>query len=133
MPYVLKNKEGHLLTYGETSFPYNAEKGETLAFVEQSMAEYSRRLVLSHKGSACFTVEAHQGDPAVVIDVSTTLDLPSVDLEVNGQLQTIPLVGGKGKLELSTAKPGVFIIRPADRKTFCSAGSSVIVLEVLTR
>ena len=120
----------NILTYSETSSVVDEQKGETLTFVDLSFYEYSRRLVLSHNGQSCITVQAYQSGPDVQIDVVTSLPLSTIEIDINGTVESVPLVEGKGKIMLSTANPGIFILSPADRKTFCAAGQSVIVVEV---
>jgi len=130
MPYILRDKDLNILTYSETSSVVDEQKGETLTFVDLSFYEYSRRLVLSHNGQSCITVQAYQSGPDVQIDVQTSLPLSTIGIDINGTVESVPLVEGKGKIMLSTANPGVFILSPADRKTFCAAGQSVIAIEV---
>ena len=130
MPYILRDKDLNILTYSETSSVVDEQKGETLTFFNFSFYEYSRRLVLLHNGQSCITVQAYQSGPDVQIDVETSLPLSSIDIDINGTVESVPLVEGKGKIMLSTANPGIFILSPADRKTFCAAGQSVIVVEV---
>ena len=130
MPYILRDKDLNILTYSETSSVVDEQKGETLTFVDLSFYEYSRRLVLSHNGQSCITVQAYQSGPDVQIDVVTSLPLSTIEIDINGTVESVPLVEGKGKIMLSTANPGIFILSPANRKTFCAAGQSVIVVEV---
>ena len=130
MPYILKDKDGNILTFGETSFNIEPESGMTMTFEGLSFYEYSRRLVLSHNGQSCITVQAYQSGPDVQIDIDTPLPLSSIDIDINGVVESVSLFEGKGKLTLSTANPGIFILSPADRKTFCAAGQSVIAVEV---
>ena len=120
----------NILTYSETSSVVDEQKGETLTFVDLSFYDYSRRLVLSHNGQSCITVQAYQSGPDVQIDVVTSLPLSTIEIDINGTVESVPLVEGKGKIMLSTANPGIFILSPADRKTFCAAGKSVIAVEV---
>ena len=120
----------NILTYSETSFYIQPESGMTMTFEDLSFYDYSRRLVLSHNGQSCITVQAYQSGPDVQIDVVTSLPLSTIEIDINGTVESVPLVEGKGKIMLSTANPGIFILSPADRKTFCAAGQSVIVVEV---
>lgn len=131
MPYILKDKDQNILSYSESSFPVDQAKGESLEYIDCSISEYSRRLELSHMGQCCATVRVNQSGPYVQIDVHSTLAVASVDLDVNGVVETVPLIEGSGKILLSTAYAGVFIIMPANRKTFCPAGKGTIVVEVL--
>lgn len=130
MPYILKDQDENILSYGETSFYIQPESGMTMTFEDLSFYDYSRRLVLSHNGQSCITVQAYQSGPDVQIDVVTSLPLSTIGIDINGTVESVPLVEGKGKIMLSTANPGIFILSPADRKTFCAAGQSVIVVEV---
>ena len=130
MPYILKDQDENILSYGETSFYIQPESGMTMTFEDLSFYDYSRRLVLSHNGQSCITVQAYQSGPDVQIDVVTSLPLSIIGIDINGTVESVPLVEGKGKIMLSTANPGIFILSPADRKTFCAAGKSVIAVEV---
>lgn len=131
MLYLLKDKDQNILSYSESDFIPNDRMGESLEIVDLSAREFARRLELSHNGERCATVFAYQGEPDIVIDIATSLPIQSVDLSINGLIDTIPLIERKGKLLLSTANPGTFIISPADRKTFCAAGASCLSIEVL--
>ena len=70
MTYILRDKDKNIITYSETSFILDPATGETMEHIDQPIAEYARRLVLSHGGVSCFTVQAQQGGPDVVVDVS---------------------------------------------------------------
>ena len=136
MTYILRDKDKNIITYGETSFFTHLEPGQDMEYIDQPIAEYARRLVLSHGGLSCYAVQAQQGGPDVVVDVSTTLGVSVIELDINGTAEVVELEetwisSGKGKLLLSTANPGIFIITPADRKTFCAAGCGTLVVEVV--
>lgn len=133
MTYILKDKDKNILSYSETSFILDPASGESLEYIDQHIAEYARRLVLSHGGVSCFclSVQAQQGGPDVQVDVSTTLGVSVIELDINGTAEVVELEDAKGKLLLSTANPGIFIITPADRKTFCAAGCGSLVVEVV--
>ncbi len=76
------------------------------------------------------TIKAHVGDPEIIVEVSCPEQL-TVDLDINGTIETLQLTQGKATLQLSTAVPGVFIIQPADRAAFAAAGEGLLSVEVL--
>ncbi len=130
MAYILKDKDGNILSFGESSFIPNLSTGQTMEYSDISFYEYARRLVLSHAGQTGLTVKAYQSGPDVQVDVSTSLPVETIDLDINGVKETVIIEGGKGKLLLSTAQPGLFVVTPADRKQYCTAGNGTLVVEV---
>ncbi len=67
-----------------------------MEYIDISFYEYARRFTLSHRGVMGLTVQAYQGGPDVDIDVSVTLDVRSVDVDINGTVETVQLKDGKG-------------------------------------
>ena len=57
--------------------------------------------------------------------------LESVEVRVNGQVQTVPLDGGVGMLTVQADAPGAVIVEPADPTRFCRAGRGTVVINVL--
>jgi hypothetical protein len=55
----------------------------------------------------------------------------TVDLDINGTIETLQLTNGEAEIILSTAVPGAYIIQPADRRTYAAAGQGTLTLEVL--
>ena len=92
--------------------------------------QYADRFVLSVAGKCGETIKAHVGDPAVVVEVSCPEQL-TVDVDINGTIETLQLTQGRATLQLSTAVPGVFIIQPADRITFAAAGKGLLSVVVM--
>ena len=54
-----------------------------------------------------------------------------VALNINGLEEIVPLMDGKGTLNLSCEMPGTFVIAPAERTKFCAAGEALCVVEVM--
>lgn len=129
---IIRDKDGNIKTFSNSILQdYNKSLGESTELINTTLLEYSQRFMLSVDGISgqTFTIGMSEFDLTVL--VSTNLDLVSVDVDINGVIETIPLTEGKGHIILSTYNPGTFIITPADRKTFCAAGNGLLVVEVL--
>jgi hypothetical protein len=128
---IVKDKDGNIKTFSESLLEdYNKSLGESIELLNTTLQEYSRRFMLSIEGITGQTFSIGMSEFDLTVIVSTNLDLVSVDVDINGVTETIPLTEGKGHIILSTYNPGTFIITPADRKTFCAAGNGLLVVEV---
>lgn len=129
---IIRDKDGNIKTFSNSILQdYNKSLGESTELINTTLLEYSQRFMLSVDGISGQTFTIGMSEFDLTILVSTNLDLVSVDVDINGVIETIPLTEGKGHLILSTYNPGTFIITPADRKTFCAAGNGLLVVEVL--
>ena len=129
---IIRDKDGNIKTFSNSILQdYNKSQGESTELINTTLLEYSQRFMLSVDGISGQTFTIGMSEFDLTILVSTNLDLVSVDVDINGVIETIPLTEGKGHLILSTYNPGTFIITPADRKTFCAAGNGLLVVEVL--
>lgn len=129
---IIRDKDGNIKTFSNSILQdYNKSLGESTELINTTLLEYSQRFMLSVDGISGQTFTIGMSEFDLTILVSTNLDLVSVDVDINGVIETIPLTEGKGHIILSTYNPGTFIITPADRKTFCAAGNGLLVVEVL--
>ena len=131
MTYILRDQNGLIQSFGVTSFIVDPETGCSMDYTDVSFYDYARRFMLSFNGVSGQTIQVYQSGPDVDIDVNVTTGVTSVDLDINGVIENVQLESGKGKIKLSTAHPGLFIISPADRKMYCSAGNGLMVVEVM--
>jgi hypothetical protein len=93
------------------------------------LTTYAQRLRLFVDGRSGELIRVIAGSGTVTV----TVDCPreeAVALNINGLVESVPLVEGEGSLILSTDVPGTFVITPADRTTYCAAGEAVCVVEV---
>lgn len=128
---IIKDKDGNIITFSESLLhDYNKALGESMELLDTTMSEYSQRFILSVEGVTGQTFSIGMSEFDLTVYVSTNLDLVSVDVDINGVIETVPLIEGKGHVILSPTNPGSFIITPADRKTFCAAGNGLLVVEV---
>lgn len=130
MIYILRNPDGSIKTYAERGDDFTLQPGETMDLSPLSFAEYAARFTLAAPAHPGDLVHVHVGDPQVQILVSCPGQL-TVDLDLNGTIEKLQLTQGKAEINLSTAVPGLFIIQPADRRTYAAAGNGLIVVEVL--
>lgn len=129
---TVRDKDGNVKTFSPLALDdYNKSQGETIEILNTTIEEYSRRFMLSIDGETGHTYSIGMSEFDLTVNVSTTPDLVSVDIDINGYTENIPLTEGKGHFTISTYNPGTFIITPADRKTFCAAGNGLLVIEVL--
>jgi hypothetical protein len=127
---VIRNADGTIKTYSERPEPFEVlAPCETLQQVNTTFAEYARRLVLSAAGRSGETVHVSQSSGDVTVEVSCPGE-PSVALEINGTVETLPLIDGRAALLLGTEETGTFVLKPADASRYCPAGQSLLVVEV---
>lgn len=129
MIYIIRNADGSIKTYAERGDDFIPQPGETMDLSPLSFAEYANRFVLSAQGFAGDLVRVRVGDPQVKILVSCPAQL-TVDLSINGTTETVQLTQGIGEIDLSTAVPGLYVIQPADLKTYPAAGTGMLYVEV---
>ncbi len=128
---VIRAKDGTIKTYSASPFDhYNFALGETIELIDTTFEEYAQRFMLSCMGKSGETVQVRQGDPLVVVDVSCP-GAYTVDVDVNGSIETLTPTNGAAQITLSTEVPGLFVIQPADRTRYCAAGVGLLVVEVL--
>lgn len=130
MIYIIRNPDGTIKNFAERADDLRLNPGETLDLSSLTFAQYAQRFSLSVAGKCGETIKAHVGDPEITVEVSCPEQL-TVDLDINGTIETLQLTQGKATLQLSTAVPGVFIIQPADRRTYAAAGEGLLSVEVI--
>jgi hypothetical protein len=130
MTFIIRNSDGTIKTYASRGDDFILQPGETMDLSPLSMVEYAARFTLSAAGFAGDLIHVHVADPQVKILVSCPAQL-TVDLDINGTIETLQLTNGEAEIILSTAVPGVYIIQPADRRTYAAAGQGTLTLEVL--
>lgn len=129
MTYILYNPDHTIKTFMDFIADVPLQPGESFIRSPLTFEQYSKLFELSHNGITAQTVEAHVGDPAVLIDVSAP-GQAEVDVSINGQAQAIPLTDGRGSITIPTDQPGRFTLTPADRQRFCAAGSGSLLIVV---
>lgn len=127
MTTLIYNPDGTIKNFVSSIEGLELQPGETTLESPLSFAEYAARFSLSHNGQTCQTVFAHVGDAPVEIEVSAP-GQSTVDVDVNGQVQTVPLSNGRGILAIPTDTPGPIPLAPADRRTFCAAGDGSLLV-----
>ena len=128
---IIRNADGTIKTYSEQpDTRENLMPGETLEFLDYTFEEYSRRLMLSLADKSGETMRVARGPGEVTVEVNCPGEI-SVSLDINGMEETLPLINGKAALILSTQVPGTYIIQPADRRKYCTAGQAVLMVEVM--
>lgn len=130
MIYILRNSDGTIKTYSERADLMHPIPGETLDLLPCSLVEFSKSFFLSCQGKSAELVTARVGDPDLTVEISCP-GCASVQLDINGTLESVTLAEGAGQIQLSTAVPGVFILQPADRRTYPAAGNGLLTIEVL--
>ena len=130
MTYLIKNARGEILSFGETS-SQPTEMGHEVDYIDTPFHEYAQRLVLSVNGVAGQTCHAWQCGPDIKVEVATTLKVRHINLDVNGTIMSVPLKEGKGCLMLTPAQPGVFVVKPAQPRLYCAAGTGTLVIEII--
>ena len=129
MIYILRNPDGTIKTYAEQGQDFVLQPGETMDVSSMSFVEYANRFTLALQDRQGDLIHVKVGDPQLVVLVSCPGE-STVDLDINGTVETVQLTHGSGQIALSTATPGMFIIQPADRKTYPAAGMGFITVEV---
>lgn len=128
MIYILRSADGTIVGVGERD-DWLPTGGQTVEVCEGTLAEYSERFALSADRT---TICAGSGESAqVTVRAVASPPLESVEVRVNGQVQTVPLDGGVGMLTVQADAPGAVIVEPADPTRFCRAGRGTVVINVL--
>ncbi len=128
---IIRNPDGSIKTWSE--FSDNAAAllpGESLETVNTTFNEYSRRFTLSCAGHSGETLRF----PCASGDLTVEVRCPgesTASLEINGVVETLPLIDGQAALLLSTEVPGTFVLKPADTARYCPAGQAILVIEVV--
>lgn len=127
---LIRSKDGTINSFidGVTK-DHSQALGETLEYIDVSFAEYAGKFKLVCNGKSGETISVKRGSGNIVIDVFTP-GVDTVDVAINGSVERLTPIGGVSHLTLSTDVAGVFIVEPADRKLFCSAGEGKMVVEV---
>lgn len=127
---VIRSKDGSIKTYSSRPFDhYNIALGETMELMDIDVSEFAQRFKLSCMGRSGETVQVKQGDPPVTVEVACPGAF-TVDVDVNGSVETLTPTDGVAQIVLGTDVPGVFVIQPADRVQYCAAGLGLLVVEV---
>jgi hypothetical protein len=129
MTMMIRNAVGEIKTFMEAGAGTVLESGETMEEIAAPFTTYAQRLRLCVDGRSGELIRAAASSGTVTV----TVDCPDeefVGLNINGLVESVPLVGGMGALILSTEVPGTFVISPADRTKYCAAGEAVCVVEV---
>lgn len=129
---VIKDKNGFIKTYSESPLEaYNVVLDETSELVDTTMVEYASRFKLSVPPFDGSYIPLHVIDFDAEVIVQTNLKLNTIDVSINGVVESVPIKDGQGKIILDLGTPGKYIIQPADRTKFCAAGCGYLVVEVL--
>jgi hypothetical protein len=129
MTILIRNAQGEIKTFMETAAGLVLESGETMEEVDLPLGVYAHRLRLLVGGRSGELIQATPDSGPVTVQVECPGE-KTVALSINGQVESIPLVDGKGALTLGCDVPGTFVITPADRTKYCAAGEAVCIVEV---
>jgi hypothetical protein len=130
MVYIVRNADRSIKTFMEKGDDYILQPGETLEVLAGEFADYASKLRIAVDGVSGETIQRYHGCGDVIVQVFC-LGQPSIELEVNGVVETLELAYGAGQLVLSADVPGTFFIQPADRKLYCAAGEAVLTVVIL--
>lgn len=131
MTFVIRDSQGYIKTFMETSAGVLLDAGDTLEEVPVPFAAYAGRLRLLADGHVGELIRVPAGSGTIDVRVECPGET-SVALTINGLEEVVPLVDGKGALALSRETPGLFVIQPVDRHRYCAAGEARCVVEVTT-
>lgn len=109
---------------GLDSFLERSLPGRVFPFTHNSV------LILSCAGKSGETLRVARGSGDLVVELSCP-DQTLVVIDINGSVESLPLINGKAALLLGTEETGVFILKPADEVKYCAAGQSILVIEVV--
>ncbi|MBP9041530.1 MAG: hypothetical protein KBF64_07130 [Anaerolineaceae bacterium] len=127
---LIRSKDGTIKTFSPRPFEgYNLALGESIELVDTTFEEFAQRFVVSCMGVSGETLSVKQGSPDLIVNI-TAPGQSTVDVDINGSIETLTPIDGGFQVVLSTDVPGVFVIQPADRKKFCAAGQGLLVIEV---
>ncbi len=129
MTLLIRNAQGEIKTFMEAAAGSVLEPGESLEEIDMPFGTYANRLRLLIDSRGGELIQAAAGGGTIHVQVECPGET-SVALNINGLVETIPLVNGKGELVLSCIVPGTFIVTPADRQAYCAAGEAVCIVEV---
>jgi hypothetical protein len=128
---ILRDSNGKIKSYAQSPLDdSNLVLGERTETIQTTMEDYADRFHLSVVGIAGQYFSCKATGVEVIVSVQTSLSIPSVELDINGLIETIDLTNGQAYLRLSTETPGLFILQPADRQLFCAAGVGLLTVEV---
>ena len=128
---LIRNFDGSIKTYSEIPDKVEAlSPGESVETVNSTFTEYSRRFTLSCNGRSGETIRVSRPSGDLTVEIRCPGET-AVSLDINGTIETLPLVDGHAALMLGTEEAGVFLIKPADTRRYCPAGQSILVIEVV--
>jgi hypothetical protein len=128
---IIRNPEGSIKTYSEFSDdPAALLPGESLETVNTAFSEYSRRFTLACAGRSGETLRFPRASGDLTVEVRCPGESTAA-LDINGQVETLPLINGQAALLLGTEVPGTFVLKPADTARYCPAGQAILVIEVV--
>lgn len=130
MIYIVRNADGTIKAFAQVGEDIVLAPGATMELNPCSFVEYAQRFMLSCQGKSAELITARVGDPALTVEVQCP-GHATVDLNINGTVETVPLTYGTGQIQLSTEVPGTFTIQPADRHTYAAAGNGLLTIEVI--
>jgi len=124
MIYIIRNTDNTIKTFSN-NLDYVLMDGETRETLETTMSNYADRFQLSVNKS---TIQADDADQAIVTLQSNT-GLSSIDVDVNGVVETVTLTNGEGTLPAITAAvAGTITITPADLTEYPAAGGGSLTI-----
>jgi len=124
MMYIIRNADNTIKTFSTKADDVLAN-GETRETLQTAMSDYAARFQLSVDKS---TIQADDSDQAIVTLQSNT-GLNSIDVDVNGVVETVALTNGEGTLPAITAAvAGTILIMPADLTEYPAAGGGSVTI-----
>ena len=106
---LIRNIDGSIKTYSEMPDKVEAlSPGESVEIVNNTFTEYSQRLTLSCNGRSGETIRVPRASGDLTVEVRCPGET-SVSLNINGTIETLPLIDGQAALLLDTGEAGVFL------------------------
>jgi hypothetical protein len=129
---VIRDRSGNIKTFSASPLEsYNVALDETSEVLDISMVDYAGRFKLSIPPFEGGYAALHVIEFDAEVLLQTNLKVDTIDVDINGVVESVPIKDGLGKIILDLSTPGRFIIQPADRRQYCAAGNGYLIVEVL--
>lgn len=129
--HILYGSDGAIKSFGVgDGSDWVLSPGETIEVLpNEELKSFEGRLILAADKLSIVA----DGKDEVAVTVSTNMKPPpaSIDLDINGFVESIALVDGKGQLLIIADAPGVITIKPVDQKTYPACGRGIISIEAV--
>lgn len=127
--FIIRNPDQTIHHFAERGDDIVLSSGQTIEELSIPFPQYAIRLILSVDGLSGQAVFVPAGPQELFVQVFCP-GQSSIELDLNGEIQTISLANGLGQLVLNCQTPARFLIQPADRRLFPASGSSLLAIVV---